>query len=46
MQVRGDNAHHIVEASFKSLGRALRAALDRSLPVALQPINPARSASR
>jgi len=27
-KIRGDNAHHIVEATFKSLARCLRAALD------------------
>ncbi|CAE7608691.1 hisB [Symbiodinium natans] len=27
-KVRGDNAHHIVEATFKSLARCLRSALD------------------
>ena len=29
VEVRGENAHHMVEACFKSLGRALRAALAR-----------------
>ena len=29
VEVRGENAHHMVEACFKSIGRALRAALAR-----------------
>jgi imidazoleglycerol-phosphate dehydratase/histidinol-phosphatase len=29
VEVRGENAHHMIEASFKSLGRALREALRR-----------------
>jgi imidazoleglycerol-phosphate dehydratase/histidinol-phosphatase len=29
LQVRGDNAHHVVEAMFKACGRALRPALAR-----------------
>ncbi len=29
LQVRGDNAHHMVEASFKAVARALRVALRR-----------------
>lgn len=30
-QIRGENAHHIIEASFKALGRAIRQQLDKSL---------------
>ncbi|MCB1625578.1 MAG: imidazoleglycerol-phosphate dehydratase HisB [Pseudomonadales bacterium] len=30
ISVRGDNAHHMIEASFKSVGRALRQACSRS----------------
>jgi imidazoleglycerol-phosphate dehydratase/histidinol-phosphatase len=30
LEVAGENAHHMVEACFKSVGRALRQALQRS----------------
>eukprot|EP00435_Cladocopium_sp_Y103_P053915 s3485_g17.t1 len=35
-KLRGDNAHHIVEATFKSLARCLRCALDAFLQLDLQ----------
>lgn len=31
IQVRGDDAHHMIEAAFKGVGRALREALQRDL---------------
>ena len=31
VQIRGENAHHIIEASFKALGRAIRKQLDKKL---------------
>jgi len=34
-KVRGDNAHHIVEATFKSLARCLRSAMDTFLQQAV-----------
>lgn len=40
-KLRGDNAHHIVEATFKSLARCLRCALDAFLQLDLRHALPA-----
>lgn len=51
-KVRGDNAHHIVEATFKSFSRCLRKAMDAATGVSaatlapLMPERPARVAEK
>ncbi|CAJ1406317.1 unnamed protein product [Effrenium voratum] len=43
-KIRGDNAHHIVEATFKSLARCLRCAMDAAcgfVPALAAPARPA-----